>query len=71
MRSLALGVAVPYLHTRLAHLETDASISAALGAALIIHFNNNPTPNAVLKSSYCFLAGYTTDDIVVLRIRGI
>jgi hypothetical protein len=33
MRSLALGVAITDGHTRLAHLETDASLHAAFGAA--------------------------------------
>ena len=39
---LAFGVAVPYLHTRLARLETDASLLAALGTdegiIAMIHF---------------------------------
>ena len=31
---LALGVAVPYLHTRLAQLETDAPLLTTLGTAV-------------------------------------
>jgi hypothetical protein len=48
MRSLALGVTITDEHTRLARLETDASLHAALGAAvgrrnvtIIIHFRFN------------------------------
>ena len=52
MISLARGAAIPGMHTRLAHLETDASLLAALGAAagsrifMIIHFKS-PNSNAV------------------------
>jgi hypothetical protein len=63
MIQLARGVAIPGVHTSLAHLETTASPLdiAALGAAagsrifMIIHFKS-PNSNTVLIID-CFLAG--------------
>jgi hypothetical protein len=52
---LARGVAVPYLHTRLAQLETDAPLLATLGAAvgnriiMIIHPNLDISRNELNK----------------------
>jgi hypothetical protein len=46
MIQLARGVAIPGVHTSLAHLETSATILTALGAAagsrifMIIHFKS-------------------------------
>jgi hypothetical protein len=52
---LARGVAVPYLHTRLARLETDALLLTTLGTAvgnrivMIIHPNLDISRNELNK----------------------
>ena len=52
---LAFSVAVPYLHTRLTHLETDAPLLATLGTAvgnrivMIIHPNLDISKNELNK----------------------
>jgi hypothetical protein len=50
---LTLGVAILNRHTRLARLETNAPLLAALGAAMgrrIVTSIHNQPPTAVLKS---------------------
>jgi len=41
MIPLAVSIAIPDEHTRLAHLETSASFLAAIGAAVGHHNNEN------------------------------